>query len=123
MNSVNKNICRSRRNKLEALILPVLLYGSETWTLSSVLESRLDDFCNKFLHRIMGYSWQDYVSNRRLHRETGMGPVTCIIRDRQFRLYGHLSRFPVDDLPIRVSLRDNSAWRRPMGRPCGLTRA
>lgn len=58
------------------------------------------------------------VSNRRLHRETGMGPVTCIIRDRQLRLYGHLARFSVNE-PIHqvVSLRNNPAWRRHMGIP------
>ena len=125
VNSINKSIWRCRylcrRTKLrvfKALILPVLLYGSETWTLSSALESRLDAFCNKSLRRIMGYSWQDHVSNRRLHRETGMGPVTCIIRDRQLRLYGHLARLPVDDPAHQVvSLRDNPGWRRPVGRP------
>ncbi|XP_069971579.1 uncharacterized protein [Penaeus vannamei] len=48
MNSVNKRIWRCRylsRTKLrvfKALILPILLYVSETWTVSSALESRLD---------------------------------------------------------------------------------
>ena len=125
MNSLDKSIWRCRylcrKTKLrvfKALVLPVLLYGSETWTLSCALESRLDAFCNRSLRRIMGYSWRDYVSNQRLHRETGVGPVTCTIRDRQLRLYGHLARFPVEDPAHRVvSARDNPGWRRPVGRP------
>ncbi|XP_069977663.1 uncharacterized protein [Penaeus vannamei] len=80
------------------------------------LESRLNAFCKRSLCRIMGYSWQDHVSNRRLHRETGMGSVICIVRDRQLRLYGHLARFLVDD-PAHQVVRDNPAWRRLMGRP------
>ncbi|XP_047500242.1 uncharacterized protein LOC125046506 [Penaeus chinensis] len=52
------------------------------------LGSRNLDPC---LHR------QDHVSNQQLHRETGMGLISCIIRDRQFRLYGYPSSFPVDD--------------------------
>lgn len=67
MNSVNKSIWRCRylcrRTKLrvlKTLVLPILLYGSETWMLSGI-------FCNKSLRRIMGSSWQDHVSNRRLH--------------------------------------------------------
>ncbi|XP_069983518.1 uncharacterized protein [Penaeus vannamei] len=96
----------------------VFLCGSKTWTLSSALESRLDAFYNKSLRRIMGYSWQDHVSNQRLHRETGMRPVDCTICDRQLRSYGHLPRFLADDPAHQdVSLRDNPAWRRPMGRP------
>ena len=61
MNSLNKSIWRCLylciRTKLQvfiALVMPVLLYGSETWTLSSALESRLDVFCNRSLRRIMG---------------------------------------------------------------------
>ena len=125
MNSLDRSIWRSRHlcrgTKLRvfrALILPVLLYGSETWTLSSALESRLDAFCNRSLRRIMGYSWEDFVSNQRLHRETGVGPVTCTIRDRKLRLYGHLARLPaVDPAHLVVSTRDNREWRRPRGRP------
>lgn len=87
--------------------------------LSCALESRLDAFCNRSLHRIMGYSWEDFVSNQRLHRETGVGPVTRTIRDRQLRLYGHLARLPeVDPAHQVVSTRDDPRWRRPVGRPC-----
>ncbi|XP_069976561.1 uncharacterized protein [Penaeus vannamei] len=56
----------------KALRLQVLFYGSETWTLFSALESRLNAFC-QYLR--MGYSWQDHVSNRQLHREAGIGSV------------------------------------------------
>ncbi|XP_069983757.1 uncharacterized protein [Penaeus vannamei] len=77
MNSLNKSLWRCRylcrRTKLrvfKALIMPVLLYGSETWILSCALESHLDAFCNQSFHRIMGYCWRDHVSNQRLHHET-----------------------------------------------------
>ncbi|XP_069993160.1 uncharacterized protein [Penaeus vannamei] len=130
MNFVNSSIwrCRylSRRTKLrvfKTLILPVLHYGNEPCVLSSALESRLNAFCNKSLRRIVGYSRQDHVSNRRLHHETGMGPVTCIIRDRQLGLYGYLAHFPVDDrvhqvLSVREILRGGGLWE-DLG-SCGL---
>ncbi|XP_069995970.1 uncharacterized protein [Penaeus vannamei] len=121
MNSLNKGIwrcwylCRSTNLRVfKALIMPVLLYGSETWTLSCALESRLDSFCNRSLRWIIGHCWRDYVSNQRLHRETGTRPVTWTIRDRQLRVYGHLTRFPQDDPAHQVvSVRDNPGWRRP----------
>ncbi|XP_069987684.1 uncharacterized protein [Penaeus vannamei] len=111
-------LCRTTKlHVFKVLILTVLLYGSETLTVTSALESGLNAFCNKSLRQIMGYNWQDHVSNRRPHRETGMGPVTCFIRDHQPGIYGHLACFPMDDPAHQVvSFRHNPAWRRPMGR-------
>ncbi|XP_069999466.1 uncharacterized protein [Penaeus vannamei] len=103
-----------RRTKLclfKALVMPVFLYGSEPWTLYCALESCLDALCNRSSRQIMRYCWWDYVSNQRLHRETGTGYVMYTIRDRQLRLYGHFARFPQD-----VSVRDNPGWRKPVGR-------
>ena len=44
--------------------------------------------------------------------------VTCLIRDRQLRFYGHLARFPADDPAHRIlSARDPVGWARLRGRP------
>ncbi len=99
-------------------VLPVLLYGCETWTLNSDLKRRIDAFGNKCLRRIMGNRWYDFVSNRRLLRETDSRPITCIVRERKLRLYGHVARYSeVDRAHWVVSVRDNPVWRRPRGRP------
>ncbi|XP_069972047.1 uncharacterized protein [Penaeus vannamei] len=90
----------------------------ETWTLSCALESRLEAFCNRSLRRIIRYCWRNHVANQRLYRKIGIGPITCTIRDRQLRLYGHQAPFPQDDPAHQVvSVRDNPGWRRPVGRP------
>lgn len=78
MNSLEKNIWRylCRRTKqqvFKALIIPVLLYGSETWKLFCALESHLNAFCNRSLCQIIGYSWRVHISNQQLHCETGTG--------------------------------------------------
>ena len=45
--------------------------------------------------------------------------VTCIVRERQLRLYGHVARFPdADSVQQILSARESREWRRPMGRPC-----
>ncbi|XP_070000290.1 uncharacterized protein [Penaeus vannamei] len=124
MNSLDNSTWRCqylcRRTKLrviKALIMPGLLYGTETWTLSFAFEPYLDAFCNRSLCRIMGFCWRDHVSNQWLHRETGTGPVTYTLRDRQLRLHGHLASFPQADPAHQVvSVRDNLGWRRPVGR-------
>ncbi len=57
------------------------------------LKRRFDDFDNECLRRIMGYRWFDFVSNRRLLRETDSRPIICTVRERQLRLYGHVARY------------------------------
>ena len=45
--------------------------------------------------------------------------VTCIVHERQLRLYGHVARFPDADPAHQIlSARESCEWRRPMGRPC-----
>ena len=125
MDSLNKSIWRCRylcrRTKIrvfKSLVLPVLLYGCEAWTLSSDLERRLNAFGTKCLRRIMGYRWDNFVPNERLLHETESRPVISIVLERQLRLYGHVARLPDVDPTHRVlSVRDNPEWRRPAGRP------
>ena len=42
--------------------------------------------------------------------------VSCIVRERQLRLYGHVARFPDADPTHQIpSVRQPHEWRRPMG--------
>ena len=125
MNSLNQSIWRCRylcrRTKLRifrTLVLPVLLYGCETWTLTGSLERRINSFGTKSLRRIMGYRWFDRISNDRLLTETDSRYISDMVRERQLRLYGHVARFSVID-PAHgvISTEINPNWRRPRGRP------
>ena len=76
-------------------MLPVLLYGSETGTLTRDLRWRLHSFGSRSLRRILGYCWSDFTSNERLLREIQMRFFfTSIVGEHQLRLYGHVARFP-----------------------------
>ncbi|KAG0730425.1 2-hydroxyacylsphingosine 1-beta-galactosyltransferase [Chionoecetes opilio] len=49
-------LCRRTKIRIfKSLVIPVLLYGCETWTLNSDLKRRINAFGNKCLRRIMGY--------------------------------------------------------------------
>ena len=112
-------LCRRTKVRVfRSLMLPVLLYGCETWTLTRDLRWRLNSFGTRSLRRILGYLWSDFVSNERLLRETQVRFVACIVRERQLRLYGHVARFPDADPAHQIlSVRESREWRRPMGRP------
>ena len=73
----------SRTTKLriyKAAILPVLLYGSETWTWTSTLARRLNAFDTRALRRLENIRWSDFVSNAELRQRTNTVPLTRTIR-------------------------------------------
>ena len=103
-------------------MLPVLFYGSETWTLTKDLRRRLISFGTRSLRRILGDRWSEFVSNEWLPRETQMRFVTCIVRECQVWLYGHMARFPDSDPAHQIlAVRKPCEWRRPMGCACALS--
>ena len=90
MSSLGGRIWRSRhlsrRTKVEVfkrLVLPVLLYGCEAWTLTKKLRARLDAFGTINLRRILGYKWDDFISNTQVLQESSMINITEIILERQ----------------------------------------
>ena len=55
-----------------ALVLPFLLYDSETRSIGARERSRLNSFSTLALRRIMDYHWDNFVTNDRLLREIGL---------------------------------------------------
>ena len=43
-----------------ALVFPVLLYDSETWSIGARERGRLNSFSTRALRRIMGYRWDNF---------------------------------------------------------------
>ena len=125
MNSLNKTVWRSRYlsrltkvRVFRSLVMPVLLYSSEAWTLTGGQRQRLNTFVCTTLRRILGIRWQDHVSNQTVLERAGMRCVNCQIWERQLRFYGHVVRFPPSDPANRIlSAPDPRGWRRPTGRP------
>ena len=100
-------------------MLPVFLYGCETWILTKYLRWRLHCFGTRSLRRILGYRWSDFVSNEQLLRETQMRFVTRIVREHQLQLYVYVAHFQDADPAHQIlSARESHGWRRPIGRPC-----
>ena len=55
---------RTKVRVFRSLVLPVLLYGCDTWTLTRDLIWRRNSFGTRSLLRILGYRWSDIVSNK-----------------------------------------------------------
>ena len=92
---VGKNRHLKTRTKLavyKSMVLSVLLYGSETWTLYKSYVNYLDRFHFQCLRRILGIRWSDKVPNTDvLLRASAQGMGSMLVLN-QLRWVGHVSR-------------------------------
>ena len=80
-----------------ACVLPVLLYGSETWSLTMAQESRMNSFYMRCTRTILGLNLGDRVSNQRVLQLSGQPPLENIMRRNRLRWFGHVNRMEGED--------------------------
>jgi len=104
------------------IILPVVLYGCEAWSLTSREERKLRVYENMVLRRIFG-SRRDEVTGewRRLHNEElndlySSPSIVQVIKSRRMRWAGHVARMVGERRVYRV-LVGKPEGKRPLGRP------
>ena len=77
-----KPLNKTRIKLCNTLPLPVLLYGSETWTVKASDAGRITAAEMKYMRRIAGYDWTDYETNSQIAKElknnTNFGQITSI---------------------------------------------
>ena len=71
----------------EALVLSVLIYAGENWTLLATDTKALQAFHMKCQCQILGIRWSDFVSNVDVQARTGLTPLGEILAAR------HISGF------------------------------
>ena len=104
------------------IILPVVLYGCETWSLTLREERKLRVFENMVLRRIFGLRRNEVTGEwRRLHNEElndlySSPNIVRVIIWRIMRWVGHVARMGEDRGVYRVFM-GKPEGRRPLGRP------
>jgi hypothetical protein len=102
----------------KTIILPVVLYGCETWSLTSREEHRLRAFENRVLRRIFGAKRDEMTGGwRKLHNERlhSLYSSPSIIRI-MMRQAGHVARMGDKKNAYRI-LVGKPEGKRPLGRP------
>jgi len=80
-----------------ACVLPVLVYGSETWSIPTTHEKRMTTFYRRCLRTSIGVNLGDRLSNEKLLEITGQPPIENIILRNRLRWFGHANRAVTDN--------------------------
>jgi hypothetical protein len=106
----------------KTIILPVVLYGCETWSLTLRGENRLRVFENRVLRRIFGPNrdevtgeWRN-LHNEELHILYSSPIIIRKFKSRRMRWAGHVARMGEERNVYRV-LIGKPEGKRPLGRP------
>ncbi|KAJ4435130.1 hypothetical protein ANN_23706 [Periplaneta americana] len=106
----------------KTVILPVLLYGCETWTLTLREEHRLSVFENKVLRKIFGAKRDEVTGEWRklhsteLHALYSSPDIIRNIKSRRLRWAGDVARMGESRNAYRV-LVGRPEGKKPLGRP------
>jgi hypothetical protein len=105
----------------KTVILPVTLYGCETWSLTLREEHGLTVFENRVLRKIFGPkrevdgSWRK-LQNDELHSLYSSPNIVMVIKTRRLRWAGNVVRM-VEGRGVYKVLVGKSEGKRPLGRP------
>jgi hypothetical protein len=105
----------------KTVILPVVLYGCETWSLTLGEEHRLRIFQNRVLRKIFrpkkeeDGSWGK-LHNDELHSLYSSPNIVRVIKSRRMRWVEHVARMGEGRAVCRV-LIGRPEYKRPLGRP------
>ena len=78
---------------LKTVVLPVVVYGAESWVMGRREENKLMVFESKNRRKVLRIGWRDRVRNEEVRRRAGL--TTNIMeksRDIQRRWFGHVER-------------------------------
>ena len=103
------------------IVLPVVLYGCETWSLTIGEECRLRVFENMILRPVFRPKRDENGEWRRLHNEElhslyRSSNIVRVIKSRRLRWAGHVARME-EGRSVFKMLTGKPSGKRPFGRP------
>jgi len=112
---LQKTLKKTRIKLYNTLALPVLLYGSETWTIKAKDAGRTTA-AEIYMRIRAGYTWTDYKTNTQITKELKITPILDKLLEYKRNWIQHVNRKPRSRLP-RITKYYFSTGRRNHGRP------
>jgi len=104
------------------IILPVVLYGCETWSLTLRDERGLRVFENRVLRKVFGPKRDEVtgewtkLNNEELNDLYSLPNIVRVVKSKRMRWAGHIARMG-EDRGVHRALVGKSEGKRPLGRP------
>jgi len=73
-------------------ILPIFLYGAETWSVTVILSKKIDALDHWYLRRILNVHWSEFFTNDEIRSRMGQPLLSDTVRSRRLSFFGHLHR-------------------------------
>ena len=100
---------------LNCYVFSIFTYGSEAWTLSKVLEDKIEATEMWCLRKMSNIQWRDRVTNEEVLRRLGTSRTLLDkIKKRKCRYYGHIKR---KNNILTTAVEGKVEGKRPRGRP------
>jgi hypothetical protein len=110
-----------------SLIVPVLLYACETWTITKDGLDRLQAFHMRCQRQILNIRWFDKDKNTDIFHHSKLPHIGDLIQQRRHAHFGHvvhMNQLSPAHLSLKLSRnismnrRVPLGWKRPRSRPC-----
>ena len=100
-----------------ALIVPIAIYASETWTLLEEDKRKLEVFENRCLRAMLGITLHDRIRNEKVKKSLNINiSITDIIKKKRMCWFGHINRLPNTSYVLHT-YKSGFPGPRPRGRP------
>ena len=101
---------------LNTCVIPILIYGCESWTIKKELEKKIIATENKWLRRILRIGYKEHITNEEVRERTLQPSIMEVIRKRRMKWTGHILRMEEIRNPKRI-FNYKPEGRRSKGRP------
>ena len=85
-----------------ALVLSVVLYSSETWTMNKSTQRKFESFHTSCLQWILCFSYLERVTNEEGLARSRMSTLSAMIMIKRLKWFGHILRMNDDRLALRA---------------------
>ena len=101
----------------QAIVITILLYAGESWTIYSRHARQLNKLHMSCLHKLLRINWQDKVPNMEVLSCMGMPSIHTLLSKMQVRWAGHVLCISNEHLPKRLLYGELLVGKCPVGRP------
>lgn len=113
----DKNVpTKSKTIIYNAILKPILTYGSESWALTTKMTSRMQAAEMKVLRIIRDVTRRDRLRNTKIREDLGVAPMLGDVESGKLRWFGHVKRMN-ENRHARKYMDWKPQGRRPVGRP------